>query len=159
MRGHGALLGAVDTTLHISKNGELRSARVVKANDSEEGETVSFTIESVEVGADGTTAPIAVPTEGPAIQASSERKISQRQQLALNALAETVLSEGQPAPAAFGLPQGVMVVSLESWKQEMHARDVIESADKNPRATFKRLKEALAARGLIGIRQEKVWLA
>jgi RecA-family ATPase len=40
LRGHGALLGAVDTTLSVSRNGNLRSATVIKANDSEEGQCV-----------------------------------------------------------------------------------------------------------------------
>jgi hypothetical protein len=60
LRGHGALLGAVDTTVKMSRSGNVRTATVVKANDSEEGESVSFTIESVQIGTDGTTAPVAV---------------------------------------------------------------------------------------------------
>ncbi len=36
MRGHGALLGALDTTVHVSKTGTVRTASVVKASDSEE---------------------------------------------------------------------------------------------------------------------------
>jgi hypothetical protein len=62
LRGHGALLGAVDTTVSVSRSGNLRSATVMKANDSEEGQCVSFTIESVDIGKDGTTAPVAVPS-------------------------------------------------------------------------------------------------
>jgi len=65
LRGHGSLLGAVDTTVAVANSGSVRSAKVVKANDSEEGESVSFTIESVEIGID-TTAPIAVPSDQPA---------------------------------------------------------------------------------------------
>ena len=37
MRGHGALLGAMDTTLHVIKSASGRSATVVKANDSGRG--------------------------------------------------------------------------------------------------------------------------
>ena len=58
MRGHGALLGAMDTTLHVVKGAAGRTATVVKANDSEEGESVSFDLESVVIGVDGTTAPV-----------------------------------------------------------------------------------------------------
>jgi RecA-family ATPase len=36
MRGHGALLGALDTTIHVLKGDSVRTATVVKANDSEE---------------------------------------------------------------------------------------------------------------------------
>jgi hypothetical protein len=97
----------------------------------------------------------------PAVDSSSgdrrASKANQRQQLALNALAEAILAEGQPAPEQFGLPPGVTVVLLESWKKEMMARDIIESTDPNPRTTFKRFKDGMAAKGLIGIRDGVVW--
>ena len=47
LRGHGALLGAVDTSVSVSNSGTFRTAKVVKANDAEESESVTFTIESV----------------------------------------------------------------------------------------------------------------
>jgi hypothetical protein len=66
MRGHGALLGAVDTTTLVGKDASARTATVVKANDSEEGESLCFTLESVCIGGQDdteTTAPIVVPAE------------------------------------------------------------------------------------------------
>jgi RecA-family ATPase len=50
MRGHGALLGALDTTIHVVKAGSVRTATVIKANDSEEGERITFALESVVIG-------------------------------------------------------------------------------------------------------------
>lgn len=58
LRGHGALLGAMDTTVHVQA-GDVKTASVVKANDSEEGECVAFTLESVTIGPE-TTAPVVV---------------------------------------------------------------------------------------------------
>jgi len=64
MRGHGALLGAADTTILVTKLATSRTAAVIKANDSEEGAQIAFTLESVTVGADGqTTAPIVMPAD------------------------------------------------------------------------------------------------
>lgn len=63
LRGHGAMLGAVDTTISVSSGGLVRTAKVVKANDSEEGESVTFTIEGIQIAPDGSTAPIAVPAD------------------------------------------------------------------------------------------------
>src|SRR5207237_1377821 len=159
MRGHGALLGAMDTTLHVEKSASGRTAKVVKANDSEEGETIAFDLESVEIGEDGTTAPVVVPLDALSVRPAPSRKLTSRQKLALEALAETVLTRGQPAPPAFGLPATINIVPIESWRDEMQRRDVIESTDANPRATFKRFKEGLAARGLMGIREGSVWAA
>lgn len=64
LRGHGALLGAMDTTIFVEKLGELRTATVAKANDSEEGASVAFTLDSVTIGEE-TTAPIVVPADLP----------------------------------------------------------------------------------------------
>jgi hypothetical protein len=159
MRGHGALLGAMDTTLHVEKSGSGRTAKVVKANDSEEGETIAFDLESVEIDEDGTTAPVVIPIDVPTRKASPARRLTAGQKLALEALIETVLTSGRPAPPDFDLPANINIVPIESWRQEMERRDVIESTDSNPRQTFKRLKEGLAARGLIGIREGSVWAA
>ena len=61
LRGHGALLGALDTTINVEKfSNELRTATVIKANDSEEGERITFKLESVTIGPE-TTAPLVVP--------------------------------------------------------------------------------------------------
>jgi hypothetical protein len=65
MRGHGALLGAVDTTVAVVNTGSIRTAKVVKANDGEEGEGISFAVEGVEISPDGTTAAVAVPADKP----------------------------------------------------------------------------------------------
>jgi RecA-family ATPase len=74
MRGHGALLGAADTTILVSKGTATRTATVVKANDSQEGETISFTLESVSVGTDGeTTAPVVVTAEHSEPRESGEK--------------------------------------------------------------------------------------
>jgi RecA-family ATPase len=63
LRGHGALLGAMDTTVHVEKlSDDVRSASVIKANDSEEGERVTFSLESVLIGPE-TTAPAVIPVE------------------------------------------------------------------------------------------------
>jgi type III secretion system FlhB-like substrate exporter len=63
MRGHGSLLGAADTTILVRNSGGLRSATIEKANDAEEGKRLTFTLESVPVGEDGTTAPIIAPAD------------------------------------------------------------------------------------------------
>jgi hypothetical protein len=78
MRGHGALLGAVDTTIAVVNTGGVRTAKVVKANDSEEGEGISFAIEGIQISPDGTTAAVAVPADTPITQ-PREPKLSANQ--------------------------------------------------------------------------------
>jgi hypothetical protein len=163
MRGHGALLGAMDTTLHVVKADRVRTATVVKANDSEEGANIAFTLESVTIGVDSdgteTTAPIVVPAEPATEKAptSPKGKMSDRQRLALKALTDATLSGGKPAPADYQLPVGIQVVRGDDWREELFSRGILERAASNPRADFKRIRESLAARNLIGVRNDDVW--
>jgi hypothetical protein len=84
MRGHGSLLGAMDTTILVTKSGNVRTATVVKANDSEEGAQIAFTLESVTVGTDAdgnpTTAPIVRQAEASPALAAEGPKLTKNQQ-------------------------------------------------------------------------------
>jgi hypothetical protein len=160
LRGHGALLGAVDTSVSVSSNGTVRTAKVVKANDSEEGESISFTIESVTIHDDGTTAPIAIPAD-PAIGKlpTTNRKLPARAKVSLEALAETLLNHGIAAPQSLGLPAGIKVATLDQWREELCSRSVLDQDDKNHWRDFGRIRDQLAARQAIGVRDSMVWQA
>jgi RecA-family ATPase len=76
LRGHGALLGALDTTINIEKiSNELRTATVVKANDSEEGEGINFKLEDVVIGPE-TTAPVVIQAEEPSRPVAGEPRLT-----------------------------------------------------------------------------------
>jgi len=83
MRGHGALLAACDTTIRIDRLGDIRSATIEKNNDGEEGDSVSFKLETVELGKDPnsgqpTTAPVVVQADAPIIETGE--RLSKNQQ-------------------------------------------------------------------------------
>ena len=161
MRGHGALLGAMDTTVHVVKADATRTATVVKANDSEEGERITFTLEGVTIGTDNdgteTTAPIVVPAEASTFKTTPTRKMSDRHKLALTALTEAALSSGRPAPATYQIPADILVVAADDWRDELFLRGILDRKAPNPRTDFKRIRESLAARNLIGMRGDDVW--
>ncbi len=163
MRGHGALVGALDTTVHVTQAATVRTATVVKANDSEEGERIAFTLESIVIGRDesgDTTAPVVIPADSSAaLAAKPPRKLSDRNKLALAALTETVLTSGKPSPPSFQLPRDIRIVAAEDWREELLRRGVIERDAPNPRQDFKRIRQALAARNLIGEQDGFVWPA
>ena len=79
LRGHGALLGAMDTTVHVAKSGGLRTATVIKSNDAEEGESIAFTLESIIIGED-TTAPVVIPADTVMHTKPDEPKLTKNQQ-------------------------------------------------------------------------------
>jgi len=166
MRGHGALLGAMDTTLHVVKvqDGN-RTATVVKANDTHEGEQVAFTLDSVVIGRDGdieTTAPVVVPIEGATRIARNpnQPKLPKAAQIALRALTEALDEQGKPAPASNNIPQGVKVVDIATWRRRAYRLGISTSEeDRAKQQAFKRATEHLIGAGRVGVWDTAVWLA
>jgi hypothetical protein len=159
-RGSNARLADVDVQVQVTGD-TIKTATVKKANDQPEGTLTGFRLEPVEFGTD---------EDGDALRTfilakeildgiQTERPLSDRQRLALEALTEATLSHGCDLPAADGLPRGLKSVSIEQWKAELYRRNVLDQAGKNPRARFNELRDALAVKKLIGIRDELVWAA
>jgi hypothetical protein len=163
MRGHGALLGAVDTTVHVARSGDLRTATIVKANDSEEGQSVAFTLESVVIGDDGsdvTTAPVVVPSETqPPRSAVKAKPLPKAAQIALRALAEAIDVNGSPPPASPYVPPGAKVVHVDCWRQQAYTRGISSGEPDARRKAFQRASEQLIAAQRVGCWDGNVWLA
>jgi hypothetical protein len=163
-RGHTALTGAVDVQVAVKRDACDRVIVTVEyMKDGPEGETFASVLETVEVGTDddgdAITSCVVVATEAPQDKrGASERKMPARHKLALDALTEALIDHGGPAPAMFKLPAGIKTVSLGHWREELLRRGVIERDAANPRQDFKRMREALAARGQIAERDMLVWL-
>jgi hypothetical protein len=49
------------------------------------------------------------------------------------------------------------MVGVNHWRDELIQKGVIDRTAANPRADFKRLRQALAARKLIGDRDDFIW--
>jgi hypothetical protein len=159
IRGHGALLGAADTTILVSKGASVRTAQVVKANDSQEGESIAFDLESVPVGTDGeTTAPVVISADPEPMQ-RTVRRLSDKHKLAMTALSEVILSDGRLAPTSYGLCEGKQMATVEAWKAELFARGVLDRNAPNPRTDFKRIQDKLSVGGHVGIRDGHIWQA
>jgi hypothetical protein len=88
---------------------------------------------------------------------ATTRRLTDRQRLALDALLESAASVGEAAPASLELPAGTIVVSISAWRDELYAKGVLDRHAKSPREEFKRVRQQLQARGLIGLRDELVW--
>ncbi len=97
-----------------------------------EGPLFSFKSEVFEFGIDEDGDPITVNIISDEQIATSEsklaahRRLSARQQLALDALCEAVLSSGQRAPASLGLPGSINVVAIDKWRDELYSRHVLQ---------------------------------
>jgi hypothetical protein len=162
MRGHGALLGALDTTVHVARGETVRAATVVKANDAEEGEQIVFTLKSVVIGLDAdqqeTTAPVVVPVEGAPRQAVKSGRLTKAAQTALRALTEAILEQGSQPPASNYIPPGVKVVPVAAWRQQSYLRGISTGEERAKQKAFKSASEHLIGAGRVGAWDDQVWL-
>lgn len=159
-RGSNAKLADVDLLVQIS--GEtIKTATVKKANDQPEGPLTSFQLEPYEFGLDEDGDPFRTYILAKEILSATviDRKLSDQQQLALEALGEVTLSHGVQLATVDGLPRGLKSVTADQWKAELFARNIIDKDGKNPRSRFNELRTRLAAKRLIGCRDDLVWLA
>lgn len=163
LRGHGSLLGALDTTIAIQKSAESRSATIIKDNDGAEGQELHFDLTSVLLYVDHetseeTTAPVVTPLLGIAPKSTTKRSLSARQTRSLDALT-ALCANGNPPPLIFDLPTGVRVVDIKKWEDELFDIGVLDREHSNPRAAFKQIRDSLHTRHLIGERKGLVWSA
>jgi hypothetical protein len=164
MRGHGALLGAVDTTLHVTKSATGRLAEMVKSSDHEEGQRIAFSLRSVTIGedeyGDAVTAPVVVEeVVQPRTQRDSKAKLSAGAKTALHALQEAIGEMGAVPPASNHIPSATKAVTFEQWRKYAYQRGV--SSSDEPRArqrAFERTTTALTAAKVIGVWEPYVWI-
>ena len=152
MRGSTALLGAVDTVLHVDKLAAGHRLTVEKQKDGEAIE-LRFDLDVVEVGQDAgepITTCVVRPVDGEPATA-----LTGRYRQALETLAAIVAS--QPAPAAGSVTNPVVTAVAEStWREALKTAGV--TGTQNERETFRRVREKLNKMGLIGLRDGMVFL-
>ena len=105
-RGHTSLIGAVDAQLAVKRDAaENVVVTVERMKDGPEGDSLVSKLEAVDVGVDidgdPITSCVVVPVDGAAVRTATTRKLSDRQKLALDALADCAVDHGEPPPADF----------------------------------------------------------
>jgi hypothetical protein len=166
LRGHGSLLGSMDTTVSLEKSagGSVRAA-IQKNNDGPEGQTIAFCLKAVELYHDPetgetTTAPVVIATEVVFQQAGRKKKpLSAKHERARRTLAG--LANGSLAkapPDEWGLPAAITVVPTDTWRDALMSDGVLDKEDKNVRKRFWDLKDRLVAKNVIGERDGCVWI-
>jgi hypothetical protein len=163
MRGHGALLGAVDTTVHITKTTAGRLAEVVKSSDHEEGQRVAFFLKGVTVDTDEQGDPITAPVVIEAMAGVAPKKkavLPNGARVAINALQEAIGDLGVIPPASNHIPPATKAVTMDQWRDYAYRRGISTSGQ--PRAqqlAFERAVKQLQAVKAIGIWEPHVWIA
>ena len=146
------LEGAIDTAIHVTHDqaSDIRRATVTKANDSEEGEQVAFTLKSVTLNPDGTTAPVVVPVENAPKTAKPKKIITGK---ALTLTVDIIREMASEPVRPFSDNLQVKVANVEAVREEFCRRYVAEPAAK--RQAWRR---AINDRTFIGHRDGKCWL-
>jgi hypothetical protein len=129
--------------------------------DGAEGDVIASRLGPIEIGTDADgdaiSSCVIVPVDSALATRIVSRRLSDRQRLALDALNEAALASGQSPPIEWQLPAGIQMVGVNHWRDELIRKGVIDRTAANPRAEFKRLRQALAARKLIGDRDDFIW--
>jgi AAA domain len=165
-RGHSLLKAAADTEIEVAKDDitGIATAKVAKQRDHRTDEIFAFRLLPFEIGHDDDGVPITScvvePEDAATVRRSTtSRKLSDRQRLALDALAECMATVGKPAPASLQLPAGILVVPIAAWREELFVRRVLERDAPSPREDFRRVRNGLQARAIIGVHGDLVWKA
>jgi AAA domain len=167
LRGHGSLLGSMDTTVSLEKSaaGSVTAA-IEKNNDGPDGQTIAFCLRPVELYHDPetgetTTAPVVIATEVVPQQAGRRKKpLSAKYERARRTLAGIAKSSRAKAPPDdWGLPAAITIVPTDAWREALLRDGVLDNADADVRKRFWDLKNRLVVKNVIGERDGHVWIA
>ena len=143
LRGDGALLGACDTTIKVESFNDYRMGTVDKVNDGPEGESVTFTLKSIELHHDPetnitTTAPVVIQTEAAMGTATRGPKLTPNQRSVLSLIQEA----------------GTAGLTNDEWFEAAKAIGIGEAR----KATFWDIRKALKDKKLVYTFNER-WFA
>ena len=164
MRGHGALLGAVDTTVHVFKSGAIRLAEVVKSSDHEEGQSIAFSLNSITIGqdehGDPITAPLVVKAEVTGTLRKPSLKLKGAAKIAFLALREAIDDIGEVPPASSHIPTNIKTTTIPHWRDYAYRMGVSSTDNVDARKkAFARACEKIIAENFIAIWEPHVWIA
>lgn len=159
-RGHSLLRAAIDTEIEVKANEEtgLKTATTVKQREVKKGETLTFTLEVIELGknphGEAVTTCIVRAAEA---EAEETRHLPSGAKFGLAALHEALAKAGQ-RPVSRDIPEWARVVPMEAWRREFYARSHLDNQDAKKKA-FQRAVKDLRDASLVGVMHDQAWLA
>jgi hypothetical protein len=161
-RGHGALRGALDVRIEVTRNDDTgtSSAKVIEARELEPGGVFPFQLESVELGTNKRGKPITscvpVPTDAVETRQRGPR-ITGAAEIARTALTNILATSGQKV-VRDGIPAGVPTVTVDAWKAEACRAGISTGDSGAQRKAFMRATEKLVGAKVAVIRDGLAWL-
>lgn len=163
-RGSGALMGAADLIVKVSKGaeGEPNAAKVEGAKDDADGDVLPFRLRLVDLapGPDGEPRRTCIAAEADSEADTARRKpLPKQTRDYLTALANIILEHGEPLPAGEMMPTRTKGVQEDAWRAECDARRLsMAKTEKDRDRVFRRAAADLRDAGEIGMRDGWVWL-
>jgi hypothetical protein len=174
-RNSYALTAGVDTQIFIKAVGDMRQVEVQKQRDGKAETAESFRLEVIDLGphpdpdADADerlTSCVAVPfldDGASSVSAGRRVRLANDAQVALDALAEVIGTQGERLPSSSSIPVGVNAVRIPHWRRQFELRiggDVGDAGRSREalRKAFGRAKQQLLKAGCIQISDPMVWL-
>jgi KaiC/GvpD/RAD55 family RecA-like ATPase len=164
-RGHSSLRAASDGEGEVTVDAVtgIRTLRITKNRDGEDGQRFAFRLEPYELGRNATgrtvTTCVAIETEA-AEPVTPVTRLTPNQRVTMDALHAVLCDRGREPPPAQDIPRGVKAVTVEEW---------LEAASRHlPMASTKQKNQAAkrAVEWLVGQKQrlvlcagDWVWLA
>jgi AAA domain len=160
-RGHTSLAGAVDAQLAVKRDAmENIVVTVERMKDEPDGDTLVSRLEPVDVGhdtdGDAISSCVVAPSEQ---ELANGPRVSGATKMALNLLQELISEEGTTGTNS-RCPAGVKTVPVSLWKTYCYKASGTDSEDPNSkRKAFNRACKKLQELNMIGIWDERVWIA
>lgn len=142
MRGHSSMPAAIDASIEVSRDGDIRTWMVAKAKDGQDGTSHPFKLEVISLGCDEygdlITSCVCVPIAPD--ESIRQRPLTHRQEEGLAALIRAVVAHGEEVEE--GCSQRVQ---LEFWREEFYRTCSADGQDAK-RAAFTRVRKDLIER-------------
>lgn len=163
-RGSNALLGAVDAAIEIARHETgVCEGKIAKVKDG--GDIAPFKYEllqsvlGIDEDGDDITSCIVNPTDASTGESRGKTRLSDTAQIALSALRDALIEQGQPSPGG-QIPASVRVVHVDVWREYAYRRGISPSDEPDARRqAFHRIRQKLQTTGNIGLWGDWAWLA
>jgi AAA domain len=173
-RGFTGLSGAADVQVAVKRDAAKNIVATVELmKDSADGDEIVSRLRVVDIGtdADGDRITSCVvepvnetpnePTDSTSekYQSTKHPKLPDAQKIALDTLRRAIVAHGEPAPAHNYIPTSARVISLDLWRRfYLQGTSADDQKENTRRLAWRRARDALIAKKIIGLVDEVVWL-
>jgi RecA-family ATPase len=161
-RGSSVLKAAADVELMVKGTEGERTVTITKAKDGEAGLTMAFTLEAIEIEANGlqfSSCVVRITKDWGHSSKKPARKIPEAALAAFEALQLAITEAGEKLPPSDRFPPQTRFVQVSLWKKYVDSRQIClsDKPDSKDKA-FKRAALKLQALKKIGVWNGWVWI-